>query len=270
MNSVARLSNFQQYAQGYQKLGLALGPGAAIALVVWRAGHTSLSPFFYFPDALAAACINFWLAVRLVDSLWGGSASVPRVARWMGERAALGWPRLVIAARRWTVHTAWTTVAAYILARPLHAPLAAVDIGVFATGPASLVITFELSGWWLAHRSAHVRRVARVGLALALGVFLAAWLFWAQSQGLLGNSTQATLYSLVYGNAWNWFLPGRWTVDLLESLGNGGTFLGQLLPLLGCVTVASALYACLPLPRPASNPSPPPLTSAAAPGEDRV
>jgi hypothetical protein len=156
------------------------------------------------------------------------------------------------------------------LARPLHAPLTTVDIAVFATGPASLVMAFELSGWWLAHRSARVRRVARVGMALALGAFVAAWLLRAQSQGLLRLDPRPALYVLVSGSAWNWFLPGKWTLDLLESLGNGGTFLGQLLPLLGGATLLSLLYAWLPLLRTASNPSPPALTSAATLGEDRV
>ncbi len=107
-------------------------------------------------------------------------------------------------------------------------------------------------------------------MALPLGVFAAAWLLRAQSQGLLRLDPRPALYVLVSGSAWNGFLPGKWTLDLLESLGNGGTFLGQLLPLLGGATLLSLLYAWLPLPRTVSNPSPPVLMSAATLGEDRV
>jgi hypothetical protein len=50
----------------------------------------------------------------------------------------------------------------------------------------------------------------------------------------------------------------------------GGIFLGRLLPLLGCATLASALYAWSPSPRTTSNPSPPVLTPAATLRDDRA
>ncbi len=173
-----------------------------------------------------------------------------------------------VAARRWTVHSFWTAVAAFALARLLHVPLSAVDIAIFATGPASVVIAFELCGWWLTHRTTRIRHLTRAGLALALGVFVAAWLLRARSQGLLGQDLLAAFSVLVYGSIWNWFLPARWTLDLLESLGNGGTFLAQVFPPLGCATLLSLLYAWLPLPKTVSNP--PALVPAATIGEDRA
>ncbi len=186
----------------------------------------------------------------------------------MSEQAARGWPRMETAARRWTLHMFWTAVAAFVLASLLHLPLSVVDIAILAAGPASMVITFELCGWWLAHRSARVRRLARAGVALALGIFVAAWLLRARSQGLLGQDPVAALSVLVSGSAWNWFLPARWTLDLLESLGNGRRFFAQLFPQLGCAALLSLLYAWLPLPKTLSNP--PALAPAATIGEDRA
>ncbi len=250
-------------------LGVAfVGPVAAVALVGWRAAHGSLSPFFYFPDAITAACVNLWLAFRFVESLWDGSASEPREARWTREQAARGWLRMETAARRWTVHTFWTAVAAFVLARLLHVPLSTLDIAIFATGPASMVISFELCGWWLADRSTWVRHLTRASIALVLGAFAAAWLLRARSQGLLGQDPLAAFSVLVSGSVWNWFLPARWTLDLLESLGNGGPFLAQLLPLLGCATLLSLLYAWLPLPKTISNLTA--LAPAVTIGEDRA
>jgi hypothetical protein len=173
-----------------------------------------------------------------------------------------------VAARRWTVHTFWIAVAALVSARLLHVPLSAVDIAIFATGPASVVIAFELCGWWLALRSTRVRHLTRAGIALALGFFVAAWLLRARSQGLFGQDPLAAFSVLVSGSVWNWFLPARWTLDLLESLGNGGTFLAQVIPPLGCATLLSLLYAWLPLPKTVSNP--PALALGVTIGEDRA
>jgi hypothetical protein len=103
---------------------------------------------------------------------------------------------------------------------------------------------------------------------LALGVFVAAWLLRARSQGLFGQDPLPAFSVLVSGSVWNWFLPARWTLDLLESLGNGGTFFAQVFPPLGCATLLSLLYAWLPLPETA--PKLPALAPAVTIGEDRA
>lgn len=201
--------------------------------------------FLNFPDLLLTSLVQLWLTVLLVGALWDGSRTHPRTARWITDPVVEPDSRLSLIAQHWTRYAFWYTGAVVVLSRLLRVPIDVLESVVVALALASLATAMELGGALVARSSQGARRLVGVGLGVTLGAALVAWLAVCISRNLLPDHPQAAVLLLATSQAWEWFLPARWVLDLIESLTNGGPFLLHLLGPFGLAAGAAVGFVRL-------------------------
>ena len=247
-----------------------LGPLAGLIIVIAQAIRGPATGFLYFPDLLLTSLVQLWLMMLLMGSLWDGSGANPGTARWMTDLVLEPNSRLSLIAHHWTRRALWYTGAIIVVGYSLRVPIDILESIVVALALNSLTTAMDLAGALVARGSQMARRWVRVGLVVAVGAALVAWLVACTSKNVLPDHPQAALLLLATAQAWEWFFPARWILNLIESFTNGGPFLLHLLGPFGLAVGTAAGFAHSPPIAPLPSRNPFETAHSASPGENHA